>query len=162
MNLFLRGGVDAASAMWYNEYHMLLNSGLDEDEIVSFPFRDHGLNFPEDGIYCLEETLVKNRDLVCRFVKASLEGWQYAFAHKDEAIDIVMMYAEKANTGTNRIHQKWMLDRINDLMKDNNKRLSSGQLTREGYDIVSTELKNRGIISTIPPFDEFHVHCGNN
>jgi NitT/TauT family transport system substrate-binding protein len=34
INLFMRGGVDAASAMWYNEYHLFLNSGLDEDEVT--------------------------------------------------------------------------------------------------------------------------------
>ncbi|HEY9072785.1 MAG TPA: ABC transporter substrate-binding protein, partial [Desulfobaccales bacterium] len=28
LNLFLRGGVDVASAMWYNEYHLLLEAGL--------------------------------------------------------------------------------------------------------------------------------------
>ncbi|MDD5033771.1 MAG: ABC transporter substrate-binding protein [Methylococcaceae bacterium] len=27
VNLFLRGGVDVTSAMWYNEYHTLFNSG---------------------------------------------------------------------------------------------------------------------------------------
>ena len=56
MNLFLRNGVDAASAMWYNEYHTLLNSGLNEDELTTFFFDRHGLNFPEDGIYCPRET----------------------------------------------------------------------------------------------------------
>ena len=38
LNLFLRGGVDVASAMWYNEYHTLLNSGLDPDELTPFFF----------------------------------------------------------------------------------------------------------------------------
>ncbi|MFA5206507.1 MAG: ABC transporter substrate-binding protein, partial [Lentisphaeria bacterium] len=36
INLFLRGGVDAASAMWYNEYHLLLAAGLDEEDLVLF------------------------------------------------------------------------------------------------------------------------------
>ena len=52
--LFLRGGVDVASAMWYNEYHTIINSGLNEDELTTFFFYDYGLNFPEDGIYVLE------------------------------------------------------------------------------------------------------------
>ena len=56
LNLFLRGGVDVASAMWYNEYHMLLATGLDADELTIFFLADHDLNFPEDGIYCMEDT----------------------------------------------------------------------------------------------------------
>ena len=48
VNLFLRDGVDVASAMWYNEYHTILNSGLNSDELTTFFFHEHGLNFPED------------------------------------------------------------------------------------------------------------------
>jgi len=52
VNLFLRDGVDVASAMWYNEYHTILNCGIDPDEPTTFFFHEHGLNFPENGIYC--------------------------------------------------------------------------------------------------------------
>jgi NitT/TauT family transport system substrate-binding protein len=52
VNLFLRDGVDVASAMWYNEYHTILNCGIDPDELTTFFFHEHGLNFPENGIYC--------------------------------------------------------------------------------------------------------------
>ena len=56
VNLFLKGAVEAASAMWYNEYHIILNSGYNPDELTLFFFSDFGLNFPEDGLYCIEET----------------------------------------------------------------------------------------------------------
>jgi len=69
-----------ASATWYNEYHTLINSGLDPDELTPFFFHEHGLNFPEDGIYTLEETLKRDPSLSCDFVKASIEGWVYAFS----------------------------------------------------------------------------------
>jgi NitT/TauT family transport system substrate-binding protein len=36
VNLFLRDGVEVASAMWYNEYHTILNAGLNPDELTSF------------------------------------------------------------------------------------------------------------------------------
>ena len=81
VNLFLKGGVDVVSAMWYNEYDTIINSGLDPDELVTFFFSDYGLNFPEDGIYCLEETLNKDPQTAAAFVKASFEGWMYAFDH---------------------------------------------------------------------------------
>ena len=116
MNLFLRDGVAAASAMWYNEYHTLLNAGLNEDELKPFFFDQHGLNFPEDGIYCLEETVRRNIDLCRGFVRASLEGWEYAFANPEETLDVVMQHIRKANVGTNRVHQKWMLARMKDII----------------------------------------------
>lgn len=38
IHLFLRGGVDVASCMWYNEYHTILNSGINPDELTPFFF----------------------------------------------------------------------------------------------------------------------------
>ena len=66
MNLFLRDGVDAASATVYNEYHLILNAGLNPEELTTFPFSEQGLNFPEDGLYCLEKTFEKNPERACR------------------------------------------------------------------------------------------------
>ena len=57
LNLFLRDGVDAASAMWYNEYHTILNCGYDENELTTFFYDEFDLNIPEDGIYTMEKTL---------------------------------------------------------------------------------------------------------
>ncbi len=77
INLFMRGGVDAASAMWYNEYHLFLNSGLNEDELTLFFYDKFGLNFPEDCIVCLEQTW-RTKPEVCRqFVQATLEGCMF-------------------------------------------------------------------------------------
>ena len=57
------------SAMWYNEYHTILNSGLNADDLTLFFFSRLGLNFPEDGIYCMEETLREDPELCEAFVQ---------------------------------------------------------------------------------------------
>jgi len=158
-NLFLRGGVDVASAMWYNEYHSILNSGFNEDELTTFFFDKYGLNFPEDGIYCLEKTLKRDRELCCNFVKASLEGWKYAFEHPEEAIDIVMKYVKEANIGTNRVHQKWMLERMKDIINTPGKNMITGNLDEQDYHTVARELKQSAMIRKVPDFQEFHVNC---
>ena len=112
LNLFLRGGVDVASAMWYNEYHTIINAGIDPDELSVFFLKDEGLNLPEDGLYALEKTVKNDPDLAAEFVAASLEGWEYAFTHPDEALDIIMRYMRAAKIPANRMHQKWMLARM--------------------------------------------------
>ena len=162
VNLFLQGGVDAACAMWYNEYHTLINSGVNTDELTTFFFDHHGLNFPEDGMYCLGETHKKD-DRICRnVVGASLEGWRYAFDHPDEAVDIVMTYAQEAHVGTNRVHQRWMLDRIRDISVISGRNTPTGTLSPDDFQTVATELKSAGIIDEIPKFNEFHVPCLDN
>jgi NitT/TauT family transport system substrate-binding protein len=159
INLFLQGGVDAACAMWYNEYHTLLNSGVNADELTTFFFDQHGLNFPEDGMYCLRETM-NTDDRICRdVVGASIEGWQYAFDHPDETIDIVMTYVKEANVGTNRVHQRWMLNRIRDISIISGRNAPMGTLSPDDFQTVASELKSGGIIDDIPKFSEFYVPC---
>ena len=116
VNLFLRGGVDVVSAMWYNEYHTILDSGVEPEDLVVFHLADFGINYPEDGIYCLESTFDKDPQSCCRFVRASVEGWRYAFEHPEEALDIVMKYVTEANVPTNRQHQKWMLEHMREVI----------------------------------------------
>ncbi len=131
LNLFLRGGVEVASAMWYNEYHQILNAGVNPEELTTFFLADHGMNFPEDGIYCLEDTAKQHPESCRAFVAASLEGWRYAFAHPDEALDIVMQYVQAANVATDRVHQKWMLEQMREIIQAAGLDLPMGTLTPE-------------------------------
>jgi len=111
-SLFAQRGVDACSAMMYNEYHSLLQLGVGEDEIVVFKFNELGMNFPEDGIYCLQKKEEEQPELCSAFVRASLKGWAYARDHEEETLDVVMGYIKKAKLPTNRPHMKWMLDTV--------------------------------------------------
>ncbi|MFA5117525.1 MAG: ABC transporter substrate-binding protein [Candidatus Omnitrophota bacterium] len=156
VNLFLMGGVDVVSAMWYNEYKTILNSGLDPDELTAFFLSDHGLNFPEDGIYALEETVEKDPLAAAAFVKACLEGWAYAFEHPDEALDIVLKYMRQAHVPANRLHQQWMLSRMKDLICPPDTGGRPGELNKDDYERVVKELINNDLIEAAPGFKEFY------
>jgi len=156
INLLMKGAADVTSAMWYNEYHTILNSGYNPDELTVFFFSDFGLNFPEDGIYCLEQTFRSNPDMCARLVEASLRGWLYAFEHPKEALDIVMKYADAAHTGTNRAHQQWMLDRMKDIILPDGDRNRFGKLRQADYENVGAVLEDLDFIREIPPFSEFY------
>jgi NitT/TauT family transport system substrate-binding protein len=159
MNLFLRGGVDLASAMWYNEYHQLIQAGLDPGDLTTFLLSDYGQKFPEDGIYCLESFYQKHPRRCINFVQASIAGWQYAFAHPGEALDIVMKYVSAANVATNRVHQKWMLERMRDIIQPPGTNIPLGSLTEETYLQVGRGLQDYGLIGEIPPFSRFFINC---
>lgn len=155
-NLFLKKGVDAMNAMWYNEYHQMVLSGIDKEELTTFFFADLGFNFAEDGIYTLEETYLKNPQLCARFVNASIKGWLYAFDHHEEALDIVMKHANAAHTGTNRSHQRWMLARMQDLILPDRNRALLGKLKQSDYNIVVETLKDLKVIQDAPAFSDFY------
>ncbi len=159
LNLFLRGGVEVASAMWYNEYHQILNAGVNPDELTTFFMADYGMNYPEDGIYCLEDTLKTHPNRCCAFVRASIEGWQYAFAHPEEALDIVMRYVNEAEVATDRVHQKWMLEKMQAVIEPPGWERPLGTLKTEAYARVAQELQNAGLIRTIPAYAAFYHDC---
>jgi len=158
VNLFLRDGVDVASAMWYNEYHTIINSGLNPDELTTFFFHEHGLNFPEDGIYTLKKTFKKDPSLASAFVKSSIAGWEYAFSHPEEALDIVLKYISQAKIPANRVHQKWMLNRMKDLISPPDSS-SIGMLQPRDYERVDYELKENDLVKRTPSYYSFFIRC---
>jgi NitT/TauT family transport system substrate-binding protein len=155
VNLFLRGGIDVTSAMWFNEYHTILNSGVDPEELNVIFLRDQGMNFIEDGIYTMEKTVRKDPDLATAFVDASLEGWRYAFDHPDEALDIVIKHMREAHLPANRMHQKWMLERMRDLMMPVNPKGTLGYLLEQDYDAVARAMQKNGLIRSYPGYNAF-------
>ncbi len=158
-NLFLRGGADVASAMWYNEYHQLLNAGLNDEELRVFRYDEYGLNFPEDGVYCTEQMLKERPETCRRFMRAAATGWLYAFEHPDETLDVIMARVQEANVPTTRVHQRWMLEKIKDLVLPEGGNSKIGLLPEEEYFRVAEAMVDAGMLTTIVPYNEFYENC---
>jgi len=133
VNLFLMGGIDAMTVMLYNEYDQIINSGINEDELNPMLFSDFGYNVPEDGLYCLNDTYDQKADALDRFVSASLKGWEYAFEHKDYALELVWQEMKAANIASNLAHQKWMLEITEKMYRHNDKPIEQGELYEPDY-----------------------------
>ncbi len=156
MNLFLRGLVHAASAMWYNEYHTLLVSGFDAEDFVVFPLRDFGFDIPEDGIYVMEKRYRERPHVWKAFVEASLEGWRYAFSHSEETLDVILKKLSEAGYPASRSHQRWMLHCLRDLMLFDAPGSKAGKLTRQSYETAVQALQEMHMIHDVPSYDEFY------
>ncbi len=154
-NLFLMDGVEIIIANWFDEYHSIINSGFDPDELNVFFFSDYGLNFLEDGIYCLSEKLKNDPDLCVDFINATLEGWRYAFNNREEAINIVSDYSKRDKLPFNRVHQEWMLDRYRDLYLPEGKNEFNNLLSESDYLFIANILRENDLIEEVPPFEKF-------
>ena len=118
VNLFVAGAIDATVAMSYNEYYQLVQTGLPMDEKCVYRLSEHGYNFQEDGLYVTREYYDKHRDQAKKFAQASRKGWEWAAAHPEETLDIVMKYVQDNHIITNRTLQKLMLEEILRLQVD--------------------------------------------
>lgn len=163
VNLFLKGGVDAAAAMHYNEYHMLYQAGLDEEQLVVFPLSAYGCSVPEDGIYALERTWKTDPALCRAFAEATMEGWRHANAHQDEALQSVMRRVIPARIPTNRTHMHWMLEKIlPGIIPSSADDWKAGVLSRPEYVKAVELMKRQGLIRKAPTYDDFHPAGGNH
>jgi len=154
--LFMRGGLDAALAMWYNEYHTLLAYGLNSDEMQTFFFSDLDLNEPEDGIYCTESTLKASPETAAALVRASAEGWEYAFAHPEETVRTLLSIMKQAKIRANKAHQTWMLSRMqNIILKEGQNRLDTS-LNYNDFEGTKKMLFDTGFIDTDIAYGDFY------
>ena len=118
VNLFVSGAIDATLAMSYNEYYQLAQAGVKLTERNVYRFSDHDYNVQEDGLYMTRAYYDEHRDEARRFAQASKKGWEWAVAHPDETLDIVMDYVRREHIGTNRVLQKLMLAEVLNLLVD--------------------------------------------
>jgi NitT/TauT family transport system substrate-binding protein len=156
INLFLRHGVDACSVMRYNEYHVLYQCGVEQDELTTFFLSDFDCPLPEDGLYCLGDTFREKPDVCRAIVEASLEGWRYAADHREEALDIVMKEVREAHVPTNRAHMRWMLNTmLESIFPEKPGTWQVGMLNGDAYRKTVKMLKQAGLISDAPSFKSF-------
>ena len=112
LDLFVVGAVDATLAMSYNEYYQLMQTGFPLKEENIYRFSDHGYNIQDDGVYMRRDYYMKHKDQARKFAEASRKGWEWAAAHPDETLEIVMKYVRENHVGTNRVLQKLMLEEV--------------------------------------------------
>ena len=100
------------SAMTYNEYGQILDGGLKPEDLVVFNYRDEGVGMLEDGLYVLEDKLADPafKDVLVRFVRASMKGWKDAVANPDEAAQIVVD-SDPSGAATLE-HQQYMMGEV--------------------------------------------------
>ena len=112
----LQKQADCVSTMTYNEYWQVIDGGYKPSQLVVFKYETEGVATLEDGLYASE---VKLKDpafvaKMAKFVKASMQGWDYARKNPDEAAKIVL---DADTTGAQTAkHQKRMMSEIAKLL----------------------------------------------
>lgn len=116
INLLVSGAVDATLAMRYNEYWLIMASGIQPRQV--FAVADYGLDIPEDGLYVLQNFYKAHPEQVRAFARASRRGWEWTMEHPEEALKIVLKVMKQAKVPVNVHHQRWMLQEVLKLAGD--------------------------------------------
>jgi len=89
---FLEGQIDVTVSFMAGSLLPLQKKAGDRTLNLIWP-GDYGVHFYSDTIICTQDLFEDNQDLVLRFLRATLEGHQYAIENPEAAIDASMKYA---------------------------------------------------------------------
>jgi ABC-type nitrate/sulfonate/bicarbonate transport system substrate-binding protein len=134
--LLTEGKVDVYPVFKSNEPFMIKKWGYD---LTLWDAADYKI--PTLGLVYVtsDETLKNQPEMLIRFLRAALKGINYATAHEDEAIDIVMKYAGKE---TDRDLMRFMFEsELADAQSDGTKAHGMGWQTHEQWQTMADMLQ---------------------
>src|SRR5260370_14993364 len=153
MSVLLKGQVDAAAAMTYNEYAQVLESVnpatgklYQPEDLNVIDFNKEGTAMLQDGIFANGDWLAKsgNEDVATKFLAASFEGWAYC---RDNASDCVKSTLARG-TALPQGHQTWQMNEVNKLIWPNT--LGVGIMDEAAYKQTADIALKYKVISNTP------------
>ncbi|WP_100177925.1 ABC transporter substrate-binding protein [Bradyrhizobium nitroreducens] len=142
---FFTGDVDVWPAYVINQPIAAEQNGI---KVRLLTPKQYGIKYYSDVLFTRSDYLQKNSEIVSAFLSATVEGWTYALAHRDEATDIVMARAPNLN----REQQRKMLDVVGEYLnlKSNSKFL----LDPATWQSIESLLTNQGLLKQTVPIPE--------
>lgn len=133
----LNGSTDVSTGYIINEPHQAIEAGYEVNTIL---MADYGANIYADVLFATEDTLENNPDIVEKFLRATIRGWEYAIENEEEAVDIDLKYAK----GRTRSHEAYMLRQSAPLIHTGDLRI--GEMEKEEWEKTMAVLKEQGML----------------
>jgi NitT/TauT family transport system substrate-binding protein len=122
MQALLKGDIDAAQAMIYNEYAQVLEAKNPKTGKLYTPADFNRIDWNNEGTAMLQDAIWANtdklqsdkayQDQTVKFLQASFKGWSYCRDNPDKCRDIVVARGSKLGAS----HQLWQMNEINKLI----------------------------------------------
>ncbi len=170
MAALLAGDIDAAEAMTYNEYAMVLeavNPDTGElytaDDLNVVSYEDEGVGMLQDAIWASGDRLsdAAYRNTAVKFVAASLQGWAYCRDNVQGCADIVVSKGSMLGAS----HQLWQMNEVNKLIWPSAG--GAGVIDKAAWDrtaALSQETKNlegSTVLTAAPDADSYNTDIVN-
>jgi NitT/TauT family transport system substrate-binding protein len=113
---------------------------------------DYGADVYADVIFTSEKIINEDPELVKKFLKASIEGWQYTIRNEEEAVNITLIYAEKQD----KEFQQVMLRESLPLINTGNSYL--GMMGKEKWENTKKALVSSDLLADIVSVDDAYTN----
>jgi NitT/TauT family transport system substrate-binding protein len=122
MKALLKGDIDAAEAMTYNEYAQVLEAKNPATGALYKPtdfnvvsYNDAGVGMLQDAVWADGKKITGDKDYqdtATKFLKASMKGWVYCRDNAQKCADLIVSKGSKLGAS----HQLWQMNEINKLV----------------------------------------------
>jgi NitT/TauT family transport system substrate-binding protein len=122
MQALLKGDIDAAQAMIYNEYAQVLEAKNPKTGQLYQPADFNQINWNTEGTAMLQDAIWANteklqgdkayQDQTVKFLQASFKGWAYCRDNPEKCRDIIVAKGSKLGAS----HQLWQMNETNKLI----------------------------------------------
>ena len=147
----LSGKVDLAFYYVSNELFYLEKKGV---KYTVWNPKDYGFDFYSDILFTSSSELNTNPKVVENFTKASLKGWEYAYSHINETVEIILnQYNSQHKTKEALVYEANVFKK---LAYEENKRL--GEIDKEKIQRIYDIYNLLGLVKNKIDFDNFIYH----
>lgn len=94
------GKMDAMSGMFATDQQVMAREAGDEINLIYY--KDYGVDVYINTIFVTDELLQSNPDLIARFVRATMKGYQYAVENPDEGAALAVKYDDSLDLSYQR------------------------------------------------------------
>jgi NitT/TauT family transport system substrate-binding protein len=121
MQALLKGDIDVAQAMSYNEYAQLLEANnpatgklYTAEDFAIIDWKTVGTSMLQDAVWANTERLKDKayQDTTVKFLAATIKGWAYCRDNAEECRDLVVAKGSKLG----KSHQLWQMNEVNKLI----------------------------------------------
>lgn len=143
----LSGKADIITAFVMNEPYRIRAAGQDVN--VMFP-DDYGVHFYADTLFTTDRYLHGNREVVQRFVTATLDGWRWAIEHAAAVPALVRRF----NPDADLAHEARFIEESIPLI--NTGEAPIGAMSAGAWDAMARTLRRQGVVAeTFDPADVY-------
>ena len=114
---------------------------------------DYGIDFYGDVLFTSEHMLSSNPDVVARFRRASLRGWQYALKHPEEVINHILAEYYPDAGPDRRKFLRYEAQKTIELVQPD--LVEVGYMSRERWNRIQETFVSLGLVSATQGLEEF-------
>lgn len=111
-NIVIEGEADAMQCYYIDEFVRLQNRVGDAGKV--FLAKDYGYEAYSQVMFTRASTIEEHPEVVEAFLRATKKGWEYAFAHPEATVDLIL---EAYSPDLERTYQLGSLQKIEELMR---------------------------------------------